>query len=69
VVSAIGQISLINLSALWNHWPIGLISVNVNGSGLIASSASSASLARWLIGLISIIGLLTHQLIAITYNF
>jgi hypothetical protein len=43
----------------WNHWPIGLI--GVIGFGLIASSASAVSSARRLIGLVSLVGLLTHR--------
>ena len=56
----IGQVSLINLSASSNHWPIGLISVI--GVSLIASSASAASLARRLISFVGLIGSSTHRL-------
>jgi hypothetical protein len=52
-------IGLIDLSALLNHWPIGIISIF--GFGLIALSASVVSSACWLIFLISLIGILTHQ--------
>jgi hypothetical protein len=38
-------IGLIELAASSNHWPLGLI--GVISLGLIASSASTASLARW----------------------
>jgi len=41
------------------HWPIGLI--GVIGFGHIASSASAVSSARRLIGLVSLVGLLTHR--------
>jgi hypothetical protein len=45
---------------LSNHWPIGLI--GVISLGLIALSASTASLSRRLISLVSFVGLLTHRL-------
>jgi hypothetical protein len=54
----IGQISLINLSALSNHWPIGLI--GGIGFSLIALSASAVSLACQLICLVSLVGVSTH---------
>jgi hypothetical protein len=57
---SIGQISLIDLSVSSNHWPIGLI--GVIGLGLIASSASTASLARRLISFAGLIGSSTHRL-------
>ncbi len=44
----VGIIGLIELSASSNYWPIGFISVI--GLGLIASSASTASLAHQLNG-------------------
>jgi hypothetical protein len=47
------------LSALSNHWPIGLISV-IDVS-LIASSASAASLACRLISFVGLIGSSTHR--------
>jgi hypothetical protein len=47
-------------AALSNHWPISLI--GVIGLGLIASSASVASLARRLISFISLVGSSTHRL-------
>jgi hypothetical protein len=56
----IGQISLINLSASWNHGPIGIIGV-VGFGHIIALSASAVSSACWLIGLDGLIGLLTHR--------
>jgi hypothetical protein len=48
----------IDLSASSNHWPIGFIGI-IN-FGLIASSASAASLACRIIGLVSLVGLSTH---------
>jgi hypothetical protein len=54
----ISEISFIDLAASSYHWPIGFISVI--GFGLIALSASAASLARQLIGLVSLAGLSTH---------
>jgi hypothetical protein len=48
------------LSASSNHWPIGLI--GVIGLSLIASSASTASLARRLISFAGLIGSSTHRL-------
>jgi hypothetical protein len=54
-------IGLIDLSALSNHWPIGLI--GVISLGLIALSASTASLARRLISFISLVSSLTHWLV------
>jgi len=57
----IGQISLINLSASLNHWPTGLI--GVIGLGLIASSASTASLAHQLICFVSLVCSSTHRLL------
>ena len=59
VASLLGPISLIDLSALSNHLPIGLI--GVIGFGLIASSASATSLACRIIGLVSLVILLTHR--------
>ena len=56
----IGQISLIDLSALSNHWPISLISLGDLGiTSLLSSSALSA---RWLIGFVSLVGSSTHRL-------
>jgi hypothetical protein len=48
------------LAALSNHWPLGLI--GIISLGLIASSASTASLACWLISFVSLVGSLTHWL-------
>jgi hypothetical protein len=53
-------IGLIELSALSNHWPIGLIGIIV--LDLIASSASTAYLACWLISFVSLLGASIHQL-------
>ncbi len=53
-------IGLIELAALPNHWPLGLI--GVISLGLIASSASTASLARRLISFFSLVGSSTHRL-------
>jgi hypothetical protein len=55
----VGIIGIIELSALLNHWPIGLI--GVIGLGLIASSASTASLASWPISFVSLVGSSTHN--------
>jgi hypothetical protein len=52
-------ISRIDLSASSNHWPISLI--GVISLGLIASSASMASLARRQISFVSLVGSLTHR--------
>jgi hypothetical protein len=41
----VGQVSLINLLALLNHWPIGLI--GIISFGLIGLSASAVLLAHW----------------------
>jgi hypothetical protein len=57
-----GIVGLIDLLALSNHWLFGLI--DVIGFGLIGLSAMSASVASsaWqLIGLVSLVGLSTHQ--------
>ena len=53
-------IGLIDLSASSNHWPIGLI--GIIGLGLIASSASMASLACRLFSFVSLVGSSTHRL-------
>jgi hypothetical protein len=55
-------IGLIDLPASSNHWPIGLIGVIIISLGLIALSASTASLARRLISFISLVSSLTHRL-------
>jgi hypothetical protein len=53
-------IGLIELAVLSNHWPLVLI--GIISLGLIASSASTASLARWLISFVSLVGSSTHGL-------
>ena len=53
-------IGLIELSDSSNHWPLGLI--GVISLGLIASPASTASLARWLISFVGLIGLIVISL-------
>jgi hypothetical protein len=45
---------------LSNHWPLGLI--GIISLSLIASSASTASLACWLISFVSLVGSSTHRL-------
>ncbi len=58
-------IGLIESAASSNHWPlgfIGVISLSVISLGLIASSASTASLARRLICFVSLVGSVTHRL-------
>jgi hypothetical protein len=53
-------IGLIESAASLNYWPLGLI--GVISLGLIASSASTASLARRLISFVSLVGSSTHRL-------
>ena len=53
-------IGLIESAASLNYWPLGLI--GVISLGLIASSASTASLACRLLSFVSLVGSLTHRL-------
>ena len=53
-------LGLIELAASSNHWPLGLIGIII--LSLIASSATTASLACRLISFVSLVGSLTHRL-------